>query len=82
LLLPSEVFVLGTFYGSGADLSWYFPEGVYVLRPSAKKKTPNSSPFVVPDHFFIMSSVRKKHEGFRMPKVRKTPSLSLLSKND
>jgi hypothetical protein len=35
------------------------------------KKTPNSSPFAVLDHFFVTSSVRKKHKGFRMSKVRK-----------
>jgi hypothetical protein len=43
-------------------------------------KTPNSSPFAVLDHFFVTSSIREKHRGFRMPKVQKTPSLSLLSK--
>ena len=42
MLLPSEVFVLGTFDGSGADLLWHFAEGVYVLGPSAEKKTPNN----------------------------------------
>jgi hypothetical protein len=36
-----------------------------------EKKTPNSSPFAVLDRFFVASSVRKKYEGFRMPKVRK-----------
>jgi hypothetical protein len=47
-----------------------------------EKKTRNSSPFVVLDRFFVTSSIREKHKGFGMPKVRKTPSLSLLSKNN
>jgi hypothetical protein len=34
------------------------------------------------DRFSITSLIREKHEGFGMPKVRKTPSLSLLPKND
>jgi hypothetical protein len=32
LLLPPEVFVLGTFDETGADLLWNFSEGVYILR--------------------------------------------------
>jgi hypothetical protein len=47
-----------------------------------KKKTPNSSPFAVLDRFFVTSSIREKHKGFRILKVQKTLSLSLLSKND
>jgi hypothetical protein len=52
-------------------LQYCFAEGVFILRT-----------FAVPDCFFITSSIREKHKGFRMPKVRKTPSLSLLSKNE
>jgi hypothetical protein len=47
-----------------------------------EKKNPNSSPFVVLDRFFITSLIREKYEGFGMPKVRKTPSLSLLLKTN
>jgi hypothetical protein len=50
--------------------------------PSAEKKAPNSSPFAVLDRFFIMSSIHENYEGFWMPKVRKTPSLSLLLKTN
>jgi hypothetical protein len=32
--------------------------------------------------FFITSSIREKYEGLWMPKVRKTPSVSLLLKNE
>jgi hypothetical protein len=32
--------------------------------------------------FFVTSSISEKHEGFGMPKVRKTPSLSSLLRND
>jgi hypothetical protein len=32
--------------------------------------------------FFVTSSIREKLEGFGMPKVRKTPSLSSLPRND
>jgi hypothetical protein len=35
---------------------------------------------MVLDRFFMTSSIRKKYEGFGMPKVQKTPSLSLLLK--
>jgi hypothetical protein len=56
---------------------------VFLLRgPSVEKKAPNSSPFAVLDHFFVTSSIREKHEGFKIPKVRKTPSLSSLPRND
>jgi hypothetical protein len=59
-----------------------FPK-VFLLRgPSAEKKAPNISPFVVLDRFFVTSSIREKLEGFGMPKVRKTPSLISLPKND
>jgi hypothetical protein len=34
------------------------------------------------DRFSVTSSICEKHEGFGMPKVRKTPSLSLLPRND
>jgi hypothetical protein len=43
-----------------------------------EKKTPDSSPFAVLDRFSVTSSIYEKHRGFRIPKVRKTPSLSLL----
>jgi hypothetical protein len=42
LLLPSEVFVLRTFGGSGADLLWHFFEGVYVLRTFGGEEDPNT----------------------------------------
>jgi hypothetical protein len=32
--------------------------------------------------FFVTSSIREKLKGFGMPKVRKTPSLSSLPRND
>jgi hypothetical protein len=47
-----------------------------------EKKIPNSSPFAMLDGFFITSSIREKCEGFGMSKVQKTPSLSLLLKNE
>jgi hypothetical protein len=53
-----------------------------VLRTFGGEEDPNSSPFAVLDRFFITSSIREKYESFRMPKVRKTPSLSLLLKNE
>jgi hypothetical protein len=56
---------------------------VFLLRePLAEKKAPNSNPFVVLDRFFVISSIREKLEGFGMPKVQKTPSLSSLPRND
>jgi hypothetical protein len=67
-LLLFEVFVLRTFSGSGADLLWHSDEGVYVLKTFGGEEDPNSSPFTVPDRFFVTSSVHKKHKGFRMPK--------------
>jgi hypothetical protein len=63
-------------------LLYHFVEGVCVLRTFGREEDPNSSPFAVLDRFFVTSSVHEKYEGFEMPKVRKTPSLSLLSKND
>jgi hypothetical protein len=71
LLLLSEVFILRTFGGSGADLLWHFAEAVYVLRTFGREEDPNCSPFTVLDHFFITSSVREKYEGLRMLNVRK-----------
>jgi hypothetical protein len=61
---------------------YHFAEGVFVLRTFGGEDDPNSSLFAVLDRFFVTSSVREKHKGFRMSKVRKTPSLSLLSKNN
>ena len=49
--------------------------------PSAEK-TPNNSPFAVLDRFFITSLIHEKYKGFKMPKVRKTPSLSLSLKTN
>jgi hypothetical protein len=40
-----------------------------------EKKTPNSSPFVVIDRFFITSSIREKHEGFGMRNMAEPPRL-------
>jgi hypothetical protein len=40
-----------------------------VFEDLQKRKAPNSSPFMVLDRFFITSSIRKKYEGFWMPKV-------------
>jgi hypothetical protein len=34
------------------------------------------------DPFSVTSSIREKHEGFGMQKVRKIPSLSSLPRND
>jgi hypothetical protein len=52
-------------------LQYRFAEGVFISRT-----------FAVLDCFFITSSIHEKHEGFRMPKIRKTSFLNLLSKND
>jgi hypothetical protein len=60
----------------------HFANDTFILRTSSEKKTPNSSPFTVLDHFFITSSIHEKYKGFGMPKVQKTPSLSLLLKNE
>ena len=52
-------------------------------RPSATKHSPNSSPFRGARSFFVTSLIREKSLlGFRKLKVRKTPSLSSLSRND
>jgi hypothetical protein len=61
---------------------YYLVEGVFVFRAFGGEEDPNSSPFTVLDCFFVTSSIHEKHEGFGMLKVRKTPSLSLLSKKD
>jgi hypothetical protein len=46
-----------------------------------RRKPPTVAPSCARS-FFVTSSIREKHEGFRMTKVRKTPSLSSLSRND
>src|SRR6187455_1383674 len=52
-------------------------------RPSATKHSPNSSPFRGARSFFVTSLIREKSLlGFGKPKVRKTPSLSSLPRND
>jgi hypothetical protein len=81
LLLSDNVFVLRAFDGE-EDPQHHLQMTSSSWGPSAEKKTPNSSPFVVLDRFFITSSIRKKYEGFWMPKVQKTPFLSLLLKNE
>jgi hypothetical protein len=60
----------------------HFVDGVFFLRTFEGEEDPNSSPFAVLDHFFITSSIREQYEGFEMPKVQKTPSLSLLLKTN
>ena len=40
LLLPHEVFILGTFDETGADLLWNFSEGVYILRTFGGEEHP------------------------------------------
>jgi hypothetical protein len=58
------------------------PKVFLLTRPSATKQTPNSSPSRCQIVFRNELDPWKILLGFGMPKVRKTPSLSSLSRND
>jgi hypothetical protein len=54
----------------------------FCLEDLRRKRRPPTVALRGARSFFITSSIREKLEGFGMPKVRKTPSMSSLPRND
>jgi hypothetical protein len=47
LLIPPEIFILGTFDESEVDLFWHFAEGVYILRTFGGEEDPQQLQFEI-----------------------------------
>jgi hypothetical protein len=54
----------------------------FCLEDLRRRRRPPTVALCGARSFFVTSSIHEKHEGFRMPKVQKTPSLSSLRRND